>query len=617
MSNDLDTPTAEKRKKSRVRIVGTLVVLALLVIVGLLAKTQIERIKLNNKVESYLREAQSFIDGRKFNRAEESLGYAEELRPGLRDIRLMKTSLGEAKVIYFYEKELTSALQKKDWDEVQSAVIQLKAKSPDHPQIEVAKEQIEKGRFRDKLNALMKELALAQKQEKLPQVITASQNLLKHDPENANAARWENINQMAKEELLVSEKKARQFYEQALLIDKGMYSPELYSLASKARKLSEKPLYQSFFDKVSQYPRVIRYPNEYSNLQDAINEARAIDTVQVSQGTFHAPIRIDKEVTLVGEEGQSVIIHSAGSSSPVVYVSKSGKLNVKNLMMRHTDTSEEKEAYSVLVVEGEAQVNACAVYQSAAHGVHALNGGSVIMDSCRVEGNRWDGAAASGEGSLVVLKRSVVARNRQNGVGAWDGGSVELFDSFSEGNTMSGMSSFKLGNLKVVGSTVRSNKHAGLYVGPEGTAQLKRSELSKNRLAGGYGNQSGTVTLEGVKVVLNSEAGIVLTKGTTWQGLDAVEFIDNAGKDVWADAEFRIAEILEEKVSDTTTEGTASEDAGAEAVDKIEEVVKDAADAIKEAAEEAQDVVTEAADVSKPVEGTDATTTPSPVDSQE
>ncbi len=547
-----------KQKKSR--LPGCLLIVIIVAVVGFIAKIAINKVEVQKKTKAYIEEANAHIEARRFNRAEETLELANELNPNRREILNMQTDLKEARVINFYEKELTRTLQSKDWDKVRDAVTNLKIRDPQHPQIESALQEIKDGMHKEKLGLLVSQLSAAQKQGNLQEVVKNANSLLAHDPENPTAARWEDIKTKATEEIQASEKKAAQFYEQAKLVDKGVYSSELYTLASKAKSLSEKPVYKAFYEKVSKYPRIIRYPNEYSNLQDAIDAARPIDTVQVAEGSYHAPIRVDKEIKIVGAEGKTVVLHASGKTSPVVYVTSAGKLNVQHIMFKHVDPSEEETAYSTIVVEGEANFTSCAIYQSSGHGAHVINGGKLVVDSCRLENNRWDGVAASGASSLATLQRSVVTLNKHHGIDAWEGGKVEMFDSFSESNLRSGVVATKGGSVKIIGSTIRLNQHTGLYLTDGANALVKRSEFSKNGLAGGYGDRSGDVTLEETKVLGNSEAGIVLTKGTIdWKGLETIQFSGNAGKEIWKDAEFRISEILKEILPEEKEEEPKSE----------------------------------------------------------
>ena len=559
----------EQSKKTRIPVV--LLVIAILVGAYFLISGQRTRHAENKAVAQCLEEAEIFIEKRKFERAKECLTVAREYKPESNEISRMETELNDAQVVHLYEKELTEALQSKNWDEVNEAARSLMERSPDHPQIAAAQAEVRAGRHRDELTRLVNELSSANKDDRYKDVLALTTKLKRHDPQNPLVTRWDEMIENASAEIAVGEKKAKQFHQQALLVDKGVYTPELFSLANRAKKLSDKTVYAEFFDKVSNYPRIIRYPNEYASLQEAIDIARPIDTIQISQGAYHAPVRIDSEVTIVGEEGQSIILHSSGKASPVIYVSRNGKLTVKSILFKHVEAITDEQAYSTIVVEGEANFNSCAIYQSSGHGVHVLNGGKVAIQSCRLEANRWDGVAVSGLNSLATLKSSVVSKNKHNGIDAWDGGSIEFIDSFSESNSQSGAYVSQRGKLKISGSTIRLNEHTGLYVAKGGNADVKGSEVSSNRLAGAYGTKSGLVTIEGLRVTENSEAGIVLTKDTSWRGLETVVYEGNGGKTLWEGAEFEMSDEIKE-VLEYTTEEAAKKVAEENAEQSVEEV---------------------------------------------
>lgn len=565
MSEEIkEIPQEEQKKKGPGKALGCFLFLLLLIGGGyafyeLAGKNMYAEWEKKQKVGNYIQSARSFIEDRNFTYAEGTLEDIKELTPEHAELEELEEQLVKAKLINHSEQELAASLQSKDWARVKTAIEDLKDRQRDHPQIQIAKDEMKVGMHQDRLIELQDKLTKAQKSNNLQTQIEVTKDLIKHDPENPIASRWQEINQRAKDEISESEKKAKVIYEQALLVDKGVYSTELFNLAQKAKLLSTKPVYHDFFEKVSKYPRIIRYPNEYSNLQDAIDTARPIDTIQIAEGSFHAPVKIDKEVYLLGVSEKSTL-HATGKNSPVIHVTKNGKLTAKNILIKHVDEGESDTAYSAIVVEGEANLESCVVFQSVGHGIHVLNEGKLVAKSVRVEANRWSGVVATGSRSLAALTDCVVTRNGHNGIDAWDTGRIEFYNCFSDANSYSGAVATMRGTLKITNSTITNNKHTGLYLTQGGNADMRSSELTGNSLAGGYGSESGTVTLQEVKVIRNSVAGIVLTKNTSWQGVDELSFTDNDGQKVWKDAEFRIEEILkslkpEEKTEESTTEG--------------------------------------------------------------
>jgi len=53
--------------------------------------------------------------------------------------------------------------------------------------------------------------------------------------------------------------------------------------------------------------RIIRVPGDYNTIQKAINAASPGDTIQVAKGTYHEYVVVNKSVTLIGENQQSII----------------------------------------------------------------------------------------------------------------------------------------------------------------------------------------------------------------------------------------------------------------------------------------------------------------------
>jgi thermitase len=82
-------------------------------------------------------------------------------------------------------------------------------------------------------------------------------------------------------------------------------------------------------------PRVIRVPNDYGSIQQAIGAAKEGDTISVAPGVYYGSMRIDKEgLTLEGESRNSTII-DGGRNVDVVSIT-ADNVKIDNFTIRHS-----------------------------------------------------------------------------------------------------------------------------------------------------------------------------------------------------------------------------------------------------------------------------------------
>ena len=74
-------------------------------------------------------------------------------------------------------------------------------------------------------------------------------------------------------------------------------------------------------------------PLDYSNIQDAINNAADGDIIKVKEGVYYGKIEINKELTIIGENKYTTII-DGNEQGPVILITKN-KVTVKDLTIRN------------------------------------------------------------------------------------------------------------------------------------------------------------------------------------------------------------------------------------------------------------------------------------------
>ena len=89
-------------------------------------------------------------------------------------------------------------------------------------------------------------------------------------------------------------------------------------------------------------PTTIVVPNDYSTIQDAIDNAVEGDTIFVKTGVYDEILQIEKSLSLVGEDQETTIINGH-NEGPVVYIRKD-EVSVSNFTILNGDTPASKSS---------------------------------------------------------------------------------------------------------------------------------------------------------------------------------------------------------------------------------------------------------------------------------
>ena len=97
-------------------------------------------------------------------------------------------------------------------------------------------------------------------------------------------------------------------------------------------------------------------PNNYTKIQNAINDANPGDTVFVYNGTYYENVNVDKTINLIGED-RNITIIDGGGSNDVIYVTD-GWVNISGFTIQNSGTKNKPNDSGVEIISN----NTCIEY---------------------------------------------------------------------------------------------------------------------------------------------------------------------------------------------------------------------------------------------------------------
>jgi parallel beta-helix repeat protein len=172
-------------------------------------------------------------------------------------------------------------------------------------------------------------------------------------------------------------------------------------------------------------PTIIKVPQDYTTIQEAINHANPGDTVSVSAGTYYENLYIDKNLTLTGENRETTILNGGGycgieAISTNVTITGFKILNVtigiyveqsNGSMISHNDITASQRGIW-LYYSNNSIVSDNVIHDVAWRGIVLCGGSSentIILNTVRDCGN---GIVLSGEGNFIFHNNFINNENQ-------------------------------------------------------------------------------------------------------------------------------------------------------------------------------------------------------------
>ena len=152
-------------------------------------------------------------------------------------------------------------------------------------------------------------------------------------------------------------------------------------------------------------------PNNYTSIQDAINDASDGDTIFVYNGTYRENVVIDKSITLLGEDKNATII-DGGRKDNVVNITAPSVI-ISNFTI--TNSSYYKSA-GIKICNSKCRVSGCNIFYNLCYGIWIIFSSNNEIANCNISYN--------GEERGILIEKSFSNRivncaflyNRQGGI---------------------------------------------------------------------------------------------------------------------------------------------------------------------------------------------------------
>ena len=247
-------------------------------------------------------------------------------------------------------------------------------------------------------------------------------------------------------------------------------------------------------------------------LQGRIGAAEAKGTVRVSAGTYRESVRIDKSLTLKGENAESCVL-DVTNDSPAISVATKEPVTIEGLTIRwQLATSEGKQgpACAILAKDTQVTLKNCRIVaagngQRCPAALSIAGFSKVSVENCRFEG--FEFTINCGDGAEGTIVESVVVNPGHCGISVFSGSKLEVARCIVTGSEFHGLRSTG-GTLIAHENLIVKNKNRGVYLGNRSAhGKLSNNVIAENGT--GISAFAGTdVTIENNVILGNSYAGL-------------------------------------------------------------------------------------------------------------
>ena len=153
-------------------------------------------------------------------------------------------------------------------------------------------------------------------------------------------------------------------------------------------------------------------PNNYTSIQDAINDASDGDTIFVYNGTYRENVVIDKSITLLGEDRNATIIDGEREDNVVNITAPS--VIVSNFTI--TNSSSYYISAGIKICNSNCVISNCNIFYNLDYGIWIISSSNNVVVNCNISYNKLEGGVLIEKSFNNRIVNCVFMSNGQGGI---------------------------------------------------------------------------------------------------------------------------------------------------------------------------------------------------------
>lgn len=494
------------------------------------------------------RQGAVFIENRRWPEAAESFDEIENIFPDSELVELGRRSIEAGMIeeqnqfIGYWTGEAIAAFEAGRWDDAEKAATEVILKYPNEEEVADLLAKIAIARVEEERQAAFDLVRKQIEERKFGEAISKAEELVSTDRSDQDALALRSEARAAKEQADADLARARMLLDQALAKDTGEYNEEAIEWLREAVSLApdDKSILASY-EKMANYARTIRVPEDFKTVQEALASARDRDRLVIGEGTWEGPFVLTSGVKIEGVAGKTIVQCAADSGSVITIGPGVRGARVSGLTIRHLSFDAGDDRYSLaLVRDAVADFADCHFEQGSGHGLAVTEGGHAKVLRCRFTENGWNGIAVIGAGSLLEAEGNTLKGNFQNGIESWGGASVIFSKNICTGNSRNGIHVDNgEASCTVLENELTENREFGMVLSSAGSGEVSGNTMRKNMLGGMVVRAGSTkVLVKENTITANEGPGLVLERGVDQTGFVNNRMSGNGGEELLSGVEF-------------------------------------------------------------------------------